>query len=131
MTHLRLHVGAFVWLCMTLTLLAGVRATASDQAPAGHQAPAGRRAATVVPATGLPAPVLALSQRLRGQTMQCVPFEQRKHLVALGRNLLFTGELSVAADHRVLWQLKTPVQAEYQFLTDGAWRRTSGAVRGA
>ena len=107
-----LRVGPLILLllCAALTLEHGQRAMADRNTAA------------------LPAPVLALSQRLRGQRMQCVPFVQQKHLVALGRSLEFTGELSVAVDRRVLWQLKTPVQAEYQFLDDGAWRRAPGAA---
>ena len=91
---------------------------------AAQPASAARNAA----GASLPAPVLALSQRLRSQNMRCVPFVQEKHLVSLGRALRFTGELSVADDRRVLWRLNTPVQAEYQFLDNGAWRRSPGAA---
>ena len=98
-------------LCMALVIAGGQRARAAQNSGAS-----------------LPAPVLALSRRLHDQSMRCVPFVQQKHLVVLGRQLRFTGELSVADDRRVLWQLKTPVQAEYQFLDNGAWRRSPGAA---
>ncbi len=55
--------------------------------------------------------------------MRCVPFEQRKHIASLQRQLLFRGELSVTEDRRVHWRLHSPVRVEYQFLRDGAWRR--------
>ena len=73
----------------------------------------------------LPAELQQLAAALRTTPMRCVPFEQRKHIASLQRALSFRGELSVAADRRVHWRLRTPVQVEYQFLRDGAWRRGS------
>ena len=79
----------------------------------------------------LPAELQQLAAALRTTPMRCVPFEQRKHIASLQRALSFRGELSVAADRRVHWRLRTPVQVEYQFLRDGAWRRgSSGSAAG-
>lgn len=78
-------------------------------------------------APALPPALLELANALRATPMRCVPFEQRKHLASLDRELSFRGALSVTDDRRVHWQLTEPVQAEYQFLRDGAWRRTGSA----
>ena len=76
----------------------------------------------------LPTELQQLAAALRATPMRCVPFEQRKHIASLQRALSFRGELSVAADRRVHWRLRTPVQVEYQFLRDGAWRRGSSGI---
>lgn len=75
----------------------------------------------------MPAPLQSLARAIRGAPMRCVPFEQRKHIAALQRELVFRGEMTVTTDRRVHWRLQSPLRAEYQFLADGAWRRVDNA----